>query len=230
VAVEALVRWQQPDGSLVAPDAFIGLAEETGLIVPLGSFVLGEACQQAQRWGSHVGAAVGVAVNLSPRQLAQRDLVDTVRRTLDANQLAAELLTLEVTESALVEVAESVTSLERLRELGVRIAIDDFGTRYSSLNYLRSLPVDVVKIDRSFVQALGTDRGANAIVSAVVTIADAHHLSVVAEGIETADQLEQLRQLGCHVGQGYYLARPTPAAELPDDIAPAGKRRSDVRS
>jgi EAL domain-containing protein (putative c-di-GMP-specific phosphodiesterase class I) len=210
--VEALVRRRGADGGLIAPDRFITLAEETGLIVPIGSFVLDEACAQGQRWrGDPDHQSLGVSVNVSARQISDGNLVETVGRALAKSHLPSEALTLEITESTLMEVADSGPILRELRTLGVVIAIDDFGTGYSSLNYLRELPVDVLKLDRVFLQELATNRATKAIVSSTVKLAETLGLCLVAEGIETDEQLDVLRTLGCPQGQGFHLGRPVDA-------------------
>jgi diguanylate cyclase (GGDEF)-like protein len=213
---EALLRWQHPERGLVGPDQFLGIAEETGLIVPIGAWVLHEVCHQAAAWLADAdpeSPALGVAVNLSARQLAHPDLVGTVAEALAASGLPPELLVLEITESVLMSDRDlAVTILYALRSLGVHTAVDDFGTGQSSLGYLKTLPVDSLKIDRSFICGLGSDPDDAAIVSAVVHLGHALGLTVTAEGIETARQLSELRDLGCDLGQGFYFAKPQPSA------------------
>jgi EAL domain-containing protein (putative c-di-GMP-specific phosphodiesterase class I) len=200
---------------LVAADDFLAVAEDTGLIVPIGAWVLREACAQAATWiaESSDHAPLAVSVNLSARQLADDDLIATVEGALATSGLDPALLVLELTETTLMSDREhAVEVLQHLCDLGVRVGIDDFGTGQSSLIYLRSLPVHTLKIDRSFVEGLGRDPEGAAIVSAVVQLGHALGLSVTAEGIETPDQLAQLRALGCDLGQGYYFAHPQPGA------------------
>jgi diguanylate cyclase (GGDEF)-like protein len=214
VGFEALVRWQHPKRGLVPPLAFIPLAEETGLIVPLGRWVLEEACAQAARWnrGRPADAApVFVSVNLSARQFTKGDLVEDVGLTLQRTALDADALELEITESVLMDQSDAgVRALRDLRGLGVRLVLDDFGTGYSSLSYLKHLPLDTIKIDRSFVAGI---EGAadHSIVDAVIALAHGLGIGVVAEGIETDEQHERLRDLGCDYGQGYLFSRPVPA-------------------
>jgi diguanylate cyclase (GGDEF)-like protein len=210
--LEALVRWRHPRRGLLAPGAFVALAEETGLIVPLGRWVLREACRQARAWqGVAGGHRLLMNVNLSARQLQDPDLATEVARTLAETGLAPNCLELEITESVLMSDAESSgRALAALQGLGVRLAIDDFGTGYSSLAYLKHLPVDTLKIDRSFVAGVARDPADAAIVGAVVTLARALGLAVTAEGVETAAELAHLQGLGCDRGQGYYFARPLP--------------------
>ena len=216
-SVEALVRWQHPQKGLLAPASFIPVAEETGLIGPLGAWVLGEACRQLAHWRATTpgGADLTIAVNLSARQLALPDFEDTVRRVLFESGVQGSSLTLEITESVLMEAAPpTISVLDALRELGVRLAIDDFGTGYSSLGYLKRFELDALKVDQSFVRGLGSDPEDSAIVAAVVSLARALRLSVVAEGVERADQLQQLRWLGCGLAQGFFLAPPLEAEAL----------------
>ena len=215
VGFEALVRWQHPVRGLIPPLSFVPLAEETGLILPLGRWVLEQACRQARAWrdARPAGPPLFMSVNLSARQFAQPELVDQVREILDETGLDPAALEIEITESVLMDQSEAgVRTLRQLRETGVRLVLDDFGTGYSSLSYLRHLPLDTIKIDRTFVAGLDdeTDRS---IVDAVIALAHGLRISVVAEGIETETQAELLRGMGCDVGQGYLFARPLPAVE-----------------
>jgi diguanylate cyclase (GGDEF)-like protein/PAS domain S-box-containing protein len=207
---EALIRWDHPRHGEMRPDLFIPLAEETGLIVPIGEWILSEACRQAVEWQpASNGNGFRMAVNLSARQFRQADLLQQVTRAIDESGLAPELLTLELTESDIMQNANEATErLVALKQLGVRIAIDDFGTGYSSLAYLHQFPVEVLKIDRSFIARIGTNQDATPIVSATIAIAHALGMLIVAEGIETSEQLDVLRSLGCDRGQGYHFARP----------------------
>jgi diguanylate cyclase (GGDEF)-like protein/PAS domain S-box-containing protein len=212
-SMEALVRWRHPDRGLVAPMEFIPLSEETGLIIALGKWVLGEACHQAVIWRDRFGdGAPAVSVNLSARQVQHPEIVEEVKAVLDQTGLAPCALTLEITETFVVEDAESNrVTIQRLKELGVRLAIDDFGSGYSSLGYLKRLPVDILKIDRAFVQSLGRDPEDTAIVEAVTKLAHTLHMLVTAEGVETIEQVDQVRTLGVDLGQGFFFARPLPA-------------------
>jgi diguanylate cyclase (GGDEF)-like protein/PAS domain S-box-containing protein len=219
---EALVRWQHPDRGLVGPDAFIELAEETGLIVPIGEWVLNEACRQLMEWraSGQVSETFSMAVNLSARQLAQADLVSRVADALARTGAPPEQVCLEITESVLMA-ETTIEAIDALRALGVRLSIDDFGTGYSSLGYLRRFPVDSVKVDRSFVDGLGTESEDSAIVAAVVGLGHALGLSVVAEGVETERQLAELGALGCDRAQGFFFARPQPADVFASIVADA---------
>ena len=207
---EALVRWEHPERGLVGPDQFIGLAEETGLIVPLGAWVLEDACRQAVQWHEQ-GAAITISVNLSPRQLAEPTLPETIAAVLKSTGVDPDLVWLEITESTLMRDAESAVSmLHALTALGVHLSVDDFGTGYSSMTYLKRFPVEALKVDRSFVDGLGTEPEATAICTAVVSLAHALGMRAVAEGVETPDQLASLRTLGCELAQGYLFGRPAP--------------------
>ena len=216
VGLEALVRWQHPTRGLVPPLSFIPLAEETGLIIPLGRWVLETACRQARAWHDEMpGSELVISVNLSARQFTQPDLVDQVATILAETGLPPRLLELEITETVLMDQSEAGTrALRALRELGVQLVLDDFGTGYSSLAYLKHLPLDTIKIDRSFVSGLDDDDANLPIVQAVIALAHGLGIDVVAEGIETVAQLDRLRALVCDRGQGYFYARPLPPDEL----------------
>ena len=214
--VEALVRWNHPERGLVPPDMFIPVAEETGLIIALGQWVLEQACRQAAVWRVELGDRAPImGVNLSARQFQQPELLTAIGRALRAARLDPSALKLEITESVLMADAQStVETLQSLKTLGIGLAIDDFGTGYSSLAYLKLFPVDTLKVDRSFVDGLGEDPQDTAIVHSVVALAKALGLSVTGEGIETDKQRQLLRDLDCERGQGYLFARPCPAADL----------------
>ena len=215
IGVEALVRWQPPGQALVSPARFIPLAEETGLIVPLGEWVLRTACAQAQAWRLAGWPSLLMAVNLSARQIRQPDLVGRVRAALADSGLPADYLELEITESGLMEQGEQAeTILRALKETGVRLAIDDFGTGYSSLAYLKRFPIDQLKIDQSFVRDIPHDPNDMEIAAAIIALAHTLRLEVLAEGVETTEQLAFLREHGCDLYQGYLFSRPVPSEDL----------------
>ena len=212
VGVEALARWRHPTRGLLAPGSFIGLAEETGLIVALGRHLLEAACRQTVRWREQ-GYDLDVAVNVSGRQLQDADLVHTVAGVLATTGLRADRLTLEITESVLLHEASTATTLQALRTLGVRLAIDDFGSGYSSLDYLRRFPVDILKVDRSLIGSI-TSRGDVKFLDAIVQLADSLGLETVAEGIETDQHCDCVRLASFSHGLGYLFARPLAAPAL----------------
>ncbi len=215
--VEALLRWEHPERGLLYPGDFITVAEETGLIVPIGSWVLDQSCRQIQRWQASIPELepLVLAVNLSGRQLGHHRLVDDVASVLADTGIDPSMVELEITESVLMDDVEmSEETLGRLKTLGVKLVVDDFGTGYSSLSYLRRFPVDVLKVDQSFVDGLGSDSGDSAIVTAVVTLAHTLGLRAVAEGVETREQLSELRRLGCDTAQGFYFAKPASGHDI----------------
>ncbi|MEX2275219.1 MAG: EAL domain-containing protein [Actinomycetota bacterium] len=213
--VEALVRWQHPVRGLVPPLEFIPLAEETGLIAPLGRWVLREACLTAKALQETVAPSLHIAVNLSARQLQRAEIIDEVRQVLDETMLDPGKLILEITETVMMQDMElSISRLTQLKELGVQLAIDDFGTGYSSLNYVRRFPVDILKVDKSFIDGVGDGGESSALTAAVIELAGILNLKPVAEGIERADQLERLLELNCDLGQGFLFAKPLPPDEL----------------
>ncbi|MFQ6575259.1 putative bifunctional diguanylate cyclase/phosphodiesterase [Pseudomonas sp. UM16] len=217
LAAEALVRWQHPQWGMVPPSEFIGLAEETGLIAPIGEFVLRQACWQACEWQRQGLVPIRVSVNLSVYQLRQGKLVSLVRQVLEESGLAPHLLELELTESQLIDSVEHIiTTFEQLHELGVKLAIDDFGTGYSSLSYLKRFPVDYVKIDQAFIRGLHEGSEDAAITRAIIAMAKSLELKVVAEGVETPEQLALLREQGCDEVQGYLISRPVDANTFRD--------------
>ena len=215
IGAEALVRWMHPQRGLLLPEDFIPVAEETGLISPLGEWVLQQACAQAQRWRRQGLADLTMAVNLSARQFRQGDLPQLILRTIGGSGLAPGALDLELTESTLMEnLPDTVRSLEQLKALGVRLSIDDFGTGYSSLSYLKRFPVDTLKIDRSFVENIATDPRDGAITSAVIALGRSLKLSVIAEGVENEAQLAFLRKEGCDALQGFAYSPPLGAQDF----------------
>ena len=216
VGMEALVRWHDPEVGLVPPSAFIPVAEESGLIGPLSEWVLREACRQNKAWQDEGLPAARVSVNLSARQFQQRDIAKHVMSILEETGLQPQYLELELTESAIMRNAEeAVTMLSELHALGIGLAIDDFGTGYSSLSYLKRFPVDRLKIDRSFVSDIGASSDDETITSAIIALGHSLHLQVIAEGVETAAQLEFLRERACNEMQGYFFARPMPHEAIP---------------
>ena len=216
VGMEALIRWVSPELGNVSPSDFIPVAEETGLIVPIGGWALLEACCQSVSWQNAGRVPVKMAVNVSARQLAEPGFVQFVQHTLSESGLSPEMLELELTETTLMEyMDEALPRLRKLRDLGITMAIDDFGTGYSSLSYLQKLPVSSVKIDQSFVREI-SDTSTNTIpvIQAIVDLAHGMGLHVVAEGVETELQLHTLRVLGCDTLQGYLLGRPSRPSEI----------------
>jgi diguanylate cyclase (GGDEF)-like protein/PAS domain S-box-containing protein len=215
VGLEALVRWQDPESGMISPGAFIPVAEETGLIVPLGEWVLEEACRQSRQWGENGGPRVPVAINISVRQFRLGDLWVKIRSALGANGLDADRIELELTESLLLEESAAVSqTIRQLKATGIRMAIDDFGTGYSSLSYLKRLPLTKLKIDQSFVAGVATDPGDAMIVSTIIDLAHGLGLKVLAEGVETAAQEAFLLAEGCDQVQGYLYGRPMPPADI----------------
>jgi diguanylate cyclase (GGDEF)-like protein len=219
VAVEALVRWEHPERGLLEPADFIPLAEETGMIVEIGAWVLREACKQVAGWRA-MGAEIDVAVNVSARQLVQPDIVELVRQTLEETELPAEALCLEITESAIMRDPEAtLATLTLVKELGVKVALDDFGVGFSSLAQLKEmLPLHALKVDRSFISGLADDERNSAIVAAVVMMATTLGLTAIAEGVETEAQALQARALGCDVSQGFFFTAPEPAAVIAERL------------
>ena len=214
--MEALVRWNRPDGGIVAPGEFIPLAEETGMIVPLGWWVLDEACRQFSRWHAKQPELV-LHVNLSPRQLHDPQATATVLDALSASGLPAESLVLELTEGSIMQdVESSLVAMEKLTALGVRMSVDDFGTGYSSLSYLQKLPVSVLKVDKAFVDQVAASKQGAALVRAIIGVGQALELQVVAEGVERVEQVGRLQALNCRYAQGYYFSRPLDVEAMGD--------------
>jgi diguanylate cyclase (GGDEF)-like protein/PAS domain S-box-containing protein len=212
---EALLRWRHPEKGLVPPDAFIPLAEETGLIVPLGDWVLRETCRQSREWRKAGIPVITISVNLSARQFRQADLVEKVQQGIEDAGMDPQKLILELTESMIMhDPAGAAETMHRLKGLGIGLSLDDFGTGYSSLNYLRRFPVDTLKIDRSFITDVTSDAGAAAVATSVVAIAHSLRLTAIAEGVETKEQLAFVRESRCDGLQGYYFSKPLPADEI----------------
>jgi EAL domain-containing protein (putative c-di-GMP-specific phosphodiesterase class I) len=210
--MEALVRWQHPEAGLLPPGQFIALAERSGHIIPIGEWVLREACRQARLWADTLARPPVMAVNLSALQFKRGDVLALVRDALATSGLPAQLLELELTESILLQDVDStIATLQGLKALGVKLSIDDFGTGYSSLSYLKRLAVDKLKIDQSFVRDMLTDADGASIVKAIVQLGHNLQLTVIAEGVETESQRQALTEMGCDEAQGYLISRPAPA-------------------
>jgi EAL domain-containing protein (putative c-di-GMP-specific phosphodiesterase class I) len=215
VGMEALIRWQHPELGMIPPAKFIPIAEDSGLIVPIGEWVIQEACRQNKSWQGAGLPCVPVAVNLSAIQFRQSNFSAVIERALHTSGLDPRYLELEVTESAFVEdVDRALATMQALKTMGLSLAIDDFGTGYSSLAYLRRFPIDKLKVDRSFVRDIVTDPGDASLCSAIISLAEILGLDVVAEGVETDAQLAFLQQHGCAVMQGFYFSRPVAAEDV----------------
>jgi EAL domain-containing protein (putative c-di-GMP-specific phosphodiesterase class I) len=215
IGMEALIRWRHPQRGLISPVQFIPLAEETGLIVPIGAWVLRTACAQVKAWQDAGLPPVRVSVNLSARQFIQRDLVASIRQTLEDTGLPARYLELELTESLIMHNAELfISTLRELREIGIELAVDDFGTGYSSLSYLQRFPINRLKIDQSFVRDIVGNADSGAISVAIIMLGHSLGLKVIAEGVESIEQLDFLHSSGCNEIQGFYFSRPVPAEEM----------------
>ena len=220
--VEALLRWQVNDATMVPPDKFIPIAEETGLIVPIGQWVMGEACRQLSAWQQAGKAPIGMAVNLSPAQFENKQMPDVFQQIVANSGIAPQLLTLEVTENMFLDdVDKKIESMNRLKDAGIKLSIDDFGTGYSSLSYLKKLPLDELKIDRSFFIDLFEDTKSRALVSTLIYLARSLSLTTVAEGVETDEQLRFLQKSACDQYQGFLFSRPLPADQLFEMLPPA---------
>jgi EAL domain-containing protein (putative c-di-GMP-specific phosphodiesterase class I) len=220
MGVEALIRWKHPDRGLLPPTDFVSIAEDCGLIVPIGQWVLDEACRQSRRWQDLGLRPTPVAVNVSAMEFRGVEFLDSVRRTLERTRLSPRHLQLEMTESVLMAHGDStVRMLRELKRLGVELALDDFGTGYSSLGYLKDFPIDALHVDGSFVREITDDLHGPPIVRAIISMAKSLNQRIVAEGIETADQLSFLRAQDCSEGQGYYFGPPLPAGQATEVIA-----------
>ena len=215
IGAEALIRWRHPQRGLVLPEKFIAIAEDCGLIVPIGRWVLREACRQARAWQAAGRPPLCIAINISSVELRTPGFVSGVRAVLAETGLEPRYLELELTETGLMEDSRSVTDvLKELKEIGVLLALDDFGTGYSSLSHLKHFPIDALKIDQSFVRDLTTDEDGAGIVTALIGMGKSLRMRVVAEGVETREQLKILQKHACPQGQGYYFCRPVPAEEF----------------
>jgi diguanylate cyclase len=223
VGAEALLRWRHPQRGLILPGRFIAIAEDSGLIIPIGSWVLHEACRQARAWQAAGLPPLRIAVNVSAVELRSPGFVAGLGAILTETGLEPRHLELEITETGLMEDPQSVAEvLKGLKEIGVLLALDDFGTGYSSLSHLKHFPIDALKIDQSFVRNLITDEDGTGIVAALIGMAKSLHMRVVAEGVETQEQLEILQQHDCPEGQGYYFGRPVPAEEFGELLEQVG--------
>ena len=215
VGIEALLRWTLPDGSAVSPEEFIPVAEDTGMILSMGEWVLHQSCEQIVKWRATHNGELRISVNLSARQFRNQDLVDVIYRILETTHCPPQALELEITESVLMERPETISArLQQLYDMGVRLSIDDFGTGYSSLSYLRNFPIHELKIDRSFVENITRDDNHASIVKAIISLAHSMSLTVLAEGVETQEQLDYLRAQECDYLQGFFFSRPLPGKEL----------------
>ena len=213
--MEVLLRWNHPKQGMVSPDKFIGLAEETGLIIPIGEWILETVCMQINHWLKQGYIVPKVAINLSGRQFRDKELVKNIAHILDKNGVSAEYISLEITESMLInDIEKTVETLTRMNEMGIQISIDDFGTGYSSLSYLKRFPIQTLKIDRSFVRDIVTDKNDLTIVTAIIAMAHSLEMKVIAEGIETKDQLKFLIEKECNYYQGYYFSKPVEAEKI----------------
>src|SRR6185503_1109844 len=214
LGMEALVRWNHPRYGMLAPMKFIPLAEETNLIVPLGDWILKEACRQTKEWCDRFanGSDISLTVNISIRQFQQKELGEIVSQALESSGLKPSNLILEITESFMMQETEStIAKLHELKRIGIRLAIDDFGTGYSSLSYLQRFPIDILKIDKSFVDKIGNGKEGRAVARAIIMMGDSLNLKTIAEGIERPEQISALQNLGCEAGQGFDFARPLTA-------------------
>lgn len=231
--MEALVRWHHPQRGLIAPLEFIPIAEESKLIVPLGRWILEEACRQTREWQQLYDESrnLSVTVNLSGEQFQQAHLVETVTDALAVSGLPPQYLILEITESMMLQNTEAtIKKLHELKRLGIRLAIDDFGTGYSSLSYLQRFPVDILKIDKSFIDRINQGREGAAVARAIITMSDTLQLRTVAEGIEADEQKTTLQKLGCELGQGYYFAKPLSQKEFEKLLAGTENRTDSTKT
>jgi predicted signal transduction protein with EAL and GGDEF domain len=224
IGAEALLRWQHPERGYISPASFIPIAEDSGLILPMGEWVLEHACAQAAAWQKAGLPPIPVAVNVSGVQFQRQDLCSVVRRKLDASGLDPSMLHIEITETVIVSARErAIAVLSQLRELGVRLALDDFGTGYSSLSYLKNFPIDTLKIDRSFVAEMLTHATTASIIEAIISMTRVLGLSVIAEGVEDQAQFKFLQRIGCDAVQGFYVSKPVPAAQFAELLANRGQ-------
>ncbi len=221
---EALIRWRQPERGIVFPEDFIPIAEQCGYIVPIGRWVLREACLQRRNWHDAHLAAIPVAINISAVELRSKNFVERVRAILQETELDPQYLEFELTETAFMHDPQStIAVLRALKDMGIQLTLDDFGTGYSSLSYLKRFPINALKIDKSFVQGLCTDSDDSKLVSAVISLGRSFHLQVIAEGVETREQLIALQVQNCAEGQGYYFQKPVAADEFAKLLGPTSR-------
>ena len=225
IGMEALVRWNHPDLGIIPPGKFIPLAEETGLIVPLGEWILRESCRQASAWQEKGYPSLFLSVNISVRQLEDLHFVDKVKTILHETGLNPKWLELEITESVLANVKSTIPVLKEIRKLGIHISVDDFGTGYSSLSYIKELPIDTLKIDQSFVKDIHTNKESKEIAKAIINLANSIGLNVIAEGIELKEHVDELSKDGYILGQGYYYSRPLKVEAFEDFMKTVHKHR-----
>lgn len=214
---EALLRWNNPVFGSISPDLFIPLAEDTGLIIPIGHWVIESACKQIREWNLMGYKDVRVAINISPKQFQQHQLVETICFMVEKYKIHSSSLEIEITEGAMNNTKETIPLLKKLKEIGIKISIDDFGTGYSSLNYLKEFPIDILKIDRSFIREILVDEKVAAITTTIIHLGKSLGLEVIAEGVESSSQVEFLLKAQCHKIQGYYYSQPIPAKEIEEN-------------
>ena len=213
---EALLRWDNSELGFISPAEFIPLAEDTGLIIPIGNWVIDQACSQIKDWSERTGKPIRVAVNISPKQFSQPDLVRIIKHAIDQYQIPPSLLEIEITEGAMQDTKETIPILKRLKELGITISVDDFGTGYSSLSYLKEFPIDILKIDQSFVRDIMYNEKDAAIIKSIIHLGRSLGMEVIAEGVEEQNQVDFLIGVNCEKAQGFFFARPIKAEEAED--------------
>jgi EAL domain-containing protein (putative c-di-GMP-specific phosphodiesterase class I) len=215
MGVEALIRWQHPTQGLLLPMDFIYIAEETGLIVPIGEWVIKTACQQNKEWQSKGLPPIQIAINVATAQLKQTNFATTVKSILEETDLDSQYLEIELTENVIILNNSTITNnIQALKELGVKITLDDFGTGNNSLNYFKTIPIDTLKIDKSFVQNINRERNDLIIVNSIIAMANSMNLEIIAEGSETSEQINYLKKEDCHIIQGFYFSKPLPSEKI----------------
>lgn len=211
---EALIRWNNNELGFIPPSVFIPLAEDTGLIVPIGYWVISQACRQIKKWNNMGFHSIRVAINISPKQFQQRNLVDVIQSMIEKYRIKSSSLEIEITEGMMQDTKETLPTLKNIKKIGITIAVDDFGTGYSSLNYLKQFPIDVLKIDQSFIKEIPKNEKDMAITTTIIHLGKSLGLEVIAEGVENQNQVEFLADAKCHKIQGYYYSKPLPALEI----------------